>query len=230
MKIIINEKVIKRNKKIGQITTIGSLAILGVGLYLSFTQNLINLSFAALVLGFLLSQVGIYFGSRWGRSPRPDEMISKELKGLDDKYSLYHYTTPVSHLLVGPCGILVLAVYNQGGTITYNGEKKRYQQKGGNVYLKLFAQESLGRPELDVKSFEKDLTNFFSKKLDDENKPAINSVILFTNEKAEIQAQDAPVPTMAIDKLKDFVRRKAKQEPVSQDLTDKILKIYPESE
>jgi hypothetical protein len=227
MKIITNEKVIKRNKQIGQVTTIGSLAILGFGLYLSFTKNLLNWSFAALVFGFILSQVGIYFGSKWGRSPRPDELITKELKGLDDKYCLYHYKTPVSHLLVGPCGIWILANYHQGGKITYNPQKNRWIQKGGNVYLKLFAQESLGRPDLDTKSFEKDLSNFFTKKLDSRTNLVINSVIVFSSEKADVQAQDAPIPTLAIDKLKDFIRRKAKQDPMNPDLMDKIQKFLP---
>lgn len=52
MKIITDEKKVSRNKKIGTITTIGSLVILGVGLYMSFKPELMNYSFGALLLGF----------------------------------------------------------------------------------------------------------------------------------------------------------------------------------
>ena len=81
--------------------------MLAGGLYLSFqttNQLMVTLSFVALLLGFLLSQVGIFFGNRWGRRPGPDELLSAALKGLEDKYTLYHYSTPVYHLLVGSFG------------------------------------------------------------------------------------------------------------------------------
>lgn len=39
MKIIKNEKLIKRNAKIGQWTSMGALVILGLGMYISFTRN-----------------------------------------------------------------------------------------------------------------------------------------------------------------------------------------------
>ncbi len=121
MRKITNEKLVKRNRVAGQVLTIASLAILGLSLYLSFqaSSQYISYSFLGLILGFILSQVGIYFTNRWGRHPRPDEIIDNSLKGLDDKYSLYHYVTPVSHLLLGPAGIWIILPYSQGGTITY---------------------------------------------------------------------------------------------------------------
>ena len=130
MKIVSNNKLIRRNKKVGNYTTIGSLVILGLGLYLSFANpqdpNLFTYSLVCLLVGFLLSQVGIFFGNRWGRSPRPDELLNSSLKGLDDKYTLYHYITRVSHLLIGPAGIWVLFPYQQQGMITYNPQKMRW--------------------------------------------------------------------------------------------------------
>ena len=73
MNIISNEALIARNAKIGQFTSLGSLLVLGVGMYISFTKpEMFSISVGALLLGFIMSQVGIYFGNRWGRSPRPD--------------------------------------------------------------------------------------------------------------------------------------------------------------
>ena len=72
MKVITNPKLIKRNKKIGQITTLVALGILGLGLYVSFAKpENIALTFGALLVGFILTQIGVYYGNRWGRSPRP---------------------------------------------------------------------------------------------------------------------------------------------------------------
>jgi len=83
MKIYTNEKLIKRNNRIGQIASIISLVILGIGMYYSFkdsTGQYIALTFGSLVVGFLLFQFGNYYLSRWGKNPRPDQLISTALK------------------------------------------------------------------------------------------------------------------------------------------------------
>lgn len=229
MKIIIDQKLIKRNQKIGQITTFASLGVLAVGLILSFKSNM-NLSFLALLLGFILSQVGIYFGSRWGRSPRPDESISAGLKGLDNKYSLYHYTSPVSHLLIGPAGVWILSPYFQKGTITYNENKKHWQQKGGNLYMKIFAQEGIGRPDSEILRLEEDLQKYLKKKLPEATLPEIHTALVFTDEKTNVEADNAPTPTLHIKKLKDFLRRQAKDNPANPDAIAILEGLLPREE
>ena len=111
---------------------LGGLAILGAGIYFSFqspeqVESQFSLMLAALILGFGVTQLGIYFSQRWGRSPRPDEQLNQKLKGLDDRYSIYHYKSPTAHLLIGPSGIWVLIPKYQRGIITYS--KNRWRQK-----------------------------------------------------------------------------------------------------
>ena len=226
MKIISHNKKIKRNHRIGQITTLISLLVLAVGLYMSFQPELVSYSFLALVIGFVLSQVGIYYGSRYGRSPTEDEQITQALKGLDDRYTLYHYMSPVPHLLVGPAGVWAITPFFQRGTITYNEAKKRWHQKGGNLYLKIFAQESLGRPDVVVESLKDDLTRTLKKQLG-EQCPPVNVALVFTNPRADLQAANAPDPTLAIDKLKDLIRRKAKEAPLALEMVQTVQDTLP---
>src|SRR4030065_1166954 len=114
MNIIRNEKLIKRNSRIAQITVVAGLAVLAAGMFISFRyKEQVTLSMGALLVGFLLSQIGIYFSNRWGRRPRPDELLDQSLKGLDSKFTLYHYSTPVAHLLLGPAGVWLLLPYHQ---------------------------------------------------------------------------------------------------------------------
>jgi hypothetical protein len=216
MDVIINDRLVKRNARIGQISSITGLVVLAGGMYISFTQpELFQWSLAALLVGFALSQVGIYFGNRWGRRPRPDELLNQALKGLDGRYKLYHYASPASHLLVGPSGVWVLLPRHQRGRITF--ENGRWRQRGGNIYLKIFAQEGLGRPDLEIASEIDALKRRLAQIFPEEDIPEVQAALIFTNERAEVEADDAPAPTLHIRRLKDFIRKTAKSKPVSMD-------------
>jgi hypothetical protein len=224
MNIVRNEKVIKRNSKIAQFTMLGGLVVLGGGMFISFRYpEQVGLSLGALLLGFLLSQVGIYFSNRWGRRPRPDELIDQALKGVDSKFILFHYSSPVQHLLVGPSGIWILMPYYQRGTITFkNG---RWVQKGGNLYLKLFAQESLGRPDLELLSEIDSLNKFLSKKLPDGAVPQIQAALVFFNPKVNVdipEDETPPAETVVISKLKDLVRKPGKGKSLPAEMVRQV--------
>jgi hypothetical protein len=227
MKIIIDEKLINRNAKIGQILTIVSLVTLGAGMFITFQKpDLLIVSIGALLVGFLLSQVGIYFTNRWGRRPRPDEQISQALKGLDKRYALYHYQSPASHVLVGPAGVWVLIPKHQRGTITYS--KNRWRQSGGGFiqsYLKIFAQEGIGRPDLEIQTDIESLTKYLRKNIPGDTEiPDIQAALIFSNPEVDIQADDAPYPTLLAKKLKEFIRKTAKENSLSSEIVSIIQK------
>lgn len=231
MKVITNEKLIKKYSNLGKYLNIGAIAILFGGMAISWLRiDLFYLAMIALLAGFILSQVSIFFINRWGRRPRPDERITASLKGLTNDYTLYHYNTPVSHLLVGPAGIWTILPYFQRGTITY--EKNRWKQRGGGLglaYLKVFAQEGLGRPDLDSKSDIDKLTEFFTQAIGAEI-PEVKSVLVFTDKRADLQVEGAPIPTMAAEDLKEFIRKQAKEKPMPGNLLTKIKSILPREE
>jgi hypothetical protein len=220
MNIVRNEKMVARNAKIGSAITLISLAVLGTGMYITFKRpDLFSLSIDALLLGFILSQVGIFYTNRWGRKPRPDQVLDQALKGLDKNYTLYHYRTPAAHVLVGPAGIWTLIPKHQRGTITYN--KNRWRQKGGGVlqsYLKLFAQEGIGRPDLEIDSDIEGLTKYLKKRLPDIELPEIRSALVFFHPEVVLEAEDPPAPTLFDKKLKDFIRKTAKEKPITPDM------------
>ncbi len=221
MKIIKNEKLIERNGKISRWTSISALVVLGVGLYMSFSNpentQLVTYSFIALILGFILTQVGMYMGNRYGRSPRPDEKLDAGLKGLQNEFVMYHYTTPASHLLVGPAGIWILIPYHQRGQVTF--KKNRWRLSGGGFlqgYMRIFGQEGLGRPDLEIDGEINSLRKYFAKQLDESEIPKINALVVFTSDDVEIDVEDAPVPAMKVKQIKEFIRKKAKEKPISQ--------------
>lgn len=210
MIIVRNEKLIKRNAQIGKYSGIISIAILGGGMYLSFRyQDQIMYSLVTLIAGFTLSQVGISYSNRFVRSPRPDQELDNALKGLDDQYALYHYQSPVTHLLVGPAGIWILFPYVQKGKIIFDEKKGRWKKIGGNLYLKFFAQDSIGNPAQEINSGIKRLHKGLGK-IPDYEIPVIKSALVFTNELAEVDADNAPYPTLHARQLKKVIRKEAK--------------------
>ena len=82
MKIIKNEKLIKRNAKIGQYASfVGIFVIIGVTIFLfqstlnpeSVSGDMTWIMLVVLLVSMIISQVSMYFGTRWGR--RPDEAL-----------------------------------------------------------------------------------------------------------------------------------------------------------
>ncbi len=217
MKIIRNEKLIKRNAKIGQWTSLGALVVLGVGMYISFTRvDLFAYSIAALLVGFTLTQIGMYMGNRYGRRPRLDEKLDAGLKGLPGEFVMYHYTTPASHLLVGPAGIWVIMPYHQRGVVTY--KKNRWRISGGGflqAYMRIFGQEGLGRPDLEIAGEIEALRKYLAKHMDEAQIPEIRALMVFTSDNVEIEAEGAPLPAMKLKQIKDFFRQKAKEKPIT---------------
>ncbi|MCL4269825.1 MAG: hypothetical protein KJZ72_09785 [Anaerolineales bacterium] len=219
MKIIKNEKLIERNSKIGNWISLAALIILGLGMYISITQpDLFVLSLVCLAIGFILTQVGMYMGSRFGRSPRPDEKLDAGLKGLHSEFSIYHYSSPVSHLLVGPSGVWVLLPYHQGGRIFF--EKNRWKIKGGGFiqsYMRIFGQEGIGRPDLEAESQVDVVRKFLAKKMDESAIPEIKPILVFTNEQVELEANESPIAALKLKQLKEFLRQGSKNRALTSD-------------
>ena len=233
MKIIKNEKLIKRNGIIGQWTSIGALIVLGGGMYLSFSNpanpRMVTYSIIALAGGFILTQIGMYMGNRWGRSPRPDEKMDAGLKGLPGDYTIFHFVTPASHLLVGPSGIWALIPYRQRGVVRYVKNRWRVSNAGFlQAYMSIFGQEGIGRPDLEAEGEIRALRNLFAKNLDEGEIPEVQAALIFMHDEVDLQVEGAPLPAMKIKQLKDFMRQKAKGKVLSATQLAAIKSALPQ--
>ncbi len=229
MKIIKNENLIKRNGRIGQYTSLGALGVLGIGMYLSFQRpDLFVVSIGALIVGFTMTQVGMYFSNRFGRSPRPDEQLDAALKGLPGDMTIYHYVTPVPHLLVGSAGLWIFQIYHQRGKVTYY--KNRWRLSGGGfmqAYMTIFGQEGLGNPNAEIANEIEQLKKYFLKQMEESEIPEINAILVFSNEQSEIDDTDMPLPALKLKQLKDFIRQKAKEKSVDSLTMVKLKSLFP---
>jgi len=231
MKIIKNEKLIKRNGTIGNWTSLAAVVILGGAMYATLkypaSSQLLMYSGIAFVVGLILTQIGMYMGIRFGRTPRPDEKLDTGLKGLQNEYVMYHYTTPVSHLLVGPAGVWVVMPYHQRGQITF--KKNRWRISGGGFvqsYMRIFGQEGIGRPDIEIDNEIRSLKKHLSKKMDESEIPEINALMVFTDDNVEIDGEDSPVPAMKLKQVKEFMRQKAKGKKLPAETLNELKTAF----
>jgi hypothetical protein len=162
-------------------------------------------------------QKRLYFVNRYGGKPRMDERLDAALKGLPGDFAIYHFTTPASHLLVGPAGVWALIPYRLRGMVEFR--KNRWRVGGGGflqAYMSIFGQEGIGRPDLDAENEIGKVKKLLAKHFEESEIPEVNAVLVFTNELAAIQAEGAPLSALKADQLKSFIRQKVKEKLITQ--------------
>jgi hypothetical protein len=161
MRVHLNEGYVKRRSSIGKWASLLGLVVLAGGFFVSLgSPGLFFISFVALAIGFLLSNIGIYYANRYTRLDRPDAVLTQALKGFDDRYVLYQFLLPVSQALLEPSGLTVLVLKPQEGQISYENGKWRHKQGWGRL-LRWVGQEGLGKPDLEAEHEAQTLRNGF---------------------------------------------------------------------
>lgn len=235
MKIIKNENLIKRNGKLGGIVLLLCVIILVGGFYINANNlsaenpRFFYITLASFVIGIILLQIGLYFLIRYGGKPRMDERVDVSLKGLPSDFTVYHFTAPSAHLLIGPAGVWAMLPYHLRGIVEFRNNHWGISNGGFlQWYMGIFGGERIGRPDLDAENEIGKVKKLLAKHFDENEIPEVNAVLVFTNEQAEIQAKDAPLPAVKSDQLKSFMRQKAKEKPISPTQLAAVKAALPE--
>ncbi len=215
---------------IGNITSIGGIAILAAGLILNLNPTPLRtmISFGALIVGFIVAQISTHYVNRFARNPRYDEIIADNLSKLNNDYTFYAYSGPVTMLLVGPSGLWIPIPVSASGEISYD---KRWRQKGGSFFLKFFGQENIGKPNIEAEANEKTINALIDQNFEDGEKPPVNSILVSLHPKAVIgDVENAPIPIVQANALRRYIRkmdRKSNGEIPGETL-EKINAILPQ--
>ena len=226
MKVITNEKLVKRQATLGKWASLLGMGALLAGLVVSYRwPDQLVVSFGCLIVGFMLASVGTYNMNRWVREPRADQALDKALKGFDNTHSLYHYTLLAAHVLLAPAGLFVFTVKDHHGEIRCEGEKWR-QKFNWRRLLLFFGQEGLGNPTREVRGEMGRLQRFLDEKLPEADVP-IEGLIVFTNPRARLELIDPAVPVVSSNKLKTFLRQ-LKKKRISAEQRRELAEIFEE--
>lgn len=207
MKVVINKLKLAKRAQNANIASISGMVLLLAGVILPLVFPALGQvgTLVIILAGIIIAMVGIYQANRWVRKPRPEDSLSKVLKGLDDKYVLYHYpaTIPCDHVLLTPEGVVNLETVNLAGYFTYKDGRWMERMTMGRAFRSV-VEERLGDPSRSAQAVQSYLTGRLQE-LTGETIP-VKPLITFTHPNAELDLEpDGPVPVYTAEKLKKHV-------------------------
>lgn len=207
---------VKRNSRISRILSFGGLGIMGLGLLISFRPPYrVDLVLGLFIVGILASQIGLPMRNRWDRQPRIDEVIDSALKGLDQRFAIFHYALGARHVLICPGGVFALIPRLEDGDIEYIDDswlrttrRGGLLRRGGTRGIRGIDRESGAEVERATKRL---------------NLPfAIRPYVVFVHSNAEMKVRDAPVLHSHLKKLKSDIRKLPKAESLTERQIDQL--------
>lgn len=214
MRVIVNEPLVEKRSTWGRRIMSAGFAILLLAVFLSFSQQTVWGAYGVMLVGLIIINVGVYFGGKFMRKPRPDQILDKALKGLDHGSRLYNYLLPVDHVLLSPPGLFVLMLKSQDGQITGQGEKWRRRLNLWSSFRALF-EPRLGNPGRQARNEAAKVQNWLHTRLSDTEVP-VRPVIVFVNPKAQLQLEEPSVPAVAVADLKGYLRTALEEKSLPQ--------------
>jgi hypothetical protein len=183
-------------------------------MFASLTRNTwaVWVSLGTFVVGLALAQYGTYNLRRWGRSPRPDEVIEAAMKGFDDRYHYYAWSLPQPYVLLSPNGVYNFVTRDQRGAVSVTGSQ--WHSKFSLSRLLLFAQEGLGNPTREALDGAEKLRQWILQHEPDLDAP-VQPAIVFIDPRVELTVADPTVPVLQPKDIKKWLRGTGKGAPLS---------------
>lgn len=239
MRIVTNQKLIDKNRKLAQYLFFASFGLLIVGLFASGQQtasmandDMILGFFAPLLLiivAFIVTMISVRMTNLWMREPRPETIMKEGLKGLSNNSVLYHYYhKPAQHVLIAPQGVFVLTTRFQQGNFTVQEDEWKTHRSAISRITSLFRFEDIGNPTEDAV---KNAAHVEALLAQIAPGVKVQPVVVFTDPRANITIENPTVPVLyGSDKrepnLTTFMREIRKSQPSSKTLTADQIKAF----
>jgi hypothetical protein len=187
---------------------------------ISSNSNLFAIFFVIMIVGVLLSSVSGFFTSRFGKSPRPDELIDKTFKGLDDRFQIYHYRSAIPHLLIGPAGLWSIIPTFIDGEITYDENKGNWIHKRSSIINRVLQKEYFPNPLSEYKHHKKELEKILTDNHSSNINPELKLLVVLLNKNVTLSgiSEKDNILVMPYEKVKDRFRKMAKNNNSSNEV------------
>lgn len=225
MKILINQKQIRRRQRLSNAASLGGLALLLASVVLPLAYPALAVfAMLLMVLGLAMAMIGIYFANRWVKKPRPEDVLDHALKGLSDLHRLYHYPRlPCDHVLLTPWGVVVLETINLEGKFTYKDGRWKERISLGRA-LRYIVEEHLGNPIRAALGSEAFLRRMISEAIPGGETVPVQSVVVFVHPAAILEVENAETPVCKAEKLRRHVTIKGNKLPL--ELYERVRQFF----
>ncbi len=208
------------------------MGILFVGLFLSFQATterpqFLYGSYIALMIGIIVSSIGIYNADKWLKEPRADQSLAATLKALDNKHRLYSYLLPAEHVLLTPAGLTILKVKRHEGKIECRDDRWRHRQGFWRAFSS-FSRERLGNPTRELQYEMRQMQQFLAQRPPGTEVP-LDGFVVFTSPAAVLDIQNCSVPVVALKQLKGSLRKAGKDGRMSETIRREVERVLDET-
>lgn len=226
MRLTTNDKLIQQRSTWARYLTFAGMGLLLASLVTSFMSDYIALAYGTLLGGFVVALAGSYLANKWIKPPRADLALEKSLKGFDNKHHLYNYLLPAEHVLVAPSGVLVFKVKSHDDKIICQNGRWNRPWKWTRLFGAM-AQEPLGDPMAELQEDIAKIKRLLAEKIPETTIP-VDGYVVFSHPRAQLTIDDATLPVVTADDLKDTLRKKKRGEPLAVPLLERIEKSFNE--
>ena len=239
MRIVTNQKLIARNRKLAQYLFFASFGLLIVGLFASGQQtasmandDMLLGFFAPLILiivAFVVTMISVRMTNLWMREPRPEVIMKEGLKGLSNNSVLYHYYhKPAQHVLIAPQGVFALTTRFQNGNFSVNGDDWKTHRSAVSRITSLFRFEDIGNPSEEAVKNAKHVETLLASIAPGVK---VQPVVVFTDPRANITIENSTVPVLFGSEKREpnlttFMREVRKTQSTAKTLTADQIKAF----
>jgi len=236
MRVVINQALLDRYRRISHVLFFVSLAGMGIGFFYTWTSSpessANQLSCLILPILLLMTLTSVRMANTWIREPRPVNVLSEAFKGLGKKYTAFHHVLPAPHVLIGPEGVFTLKTVWQDRPYRIEG-KKWYGDQGLmrklNGYLR---QDLIGNPFQEAQFEAQEVQKIVDKVAPDSGVEVL-PLIVFINSNAQFEADDPLIPVLYADSkkkpsLRSYLRdvKNENRATLSDEHLDKIDRMF----
>lgn len=213
MNTFTNEQYLKDQlRRAKRLQLFGVLSIF-LSFFLSFgfgvNYLLVWLAYPFLFVGLPLWTIGRATVRRLGMTPRADQLLTNELKTLNNKHTLHHYATvsgkTVNHLLIAPAGVLVMQSSEAIGPVTCQGGPTgdRWKSKGNILDRLTGLRPPVGNPTRDLDA----AVSAVRQMLADSGKPnvPVKGLIVFTTN-PDLEIEECNYPAVPLNEVRQATR------------------------
>ena len=224
MQFVVNDRIVKRQARIGAAALIVTFFMLLGGMLLSWQLDARAQSLAEewpawvpITITYLIVLLALglyYFGNsrmrRYGPQHRQDARLRQILKGLDDRHALYAFLGRglPDYVLVGPSGVHVLTARPQGGEITCRDDRWRVKAGPGRRLFGALYGNPIGSPSWDTSKGVQRLQAFLDQRLPEGvERPPVTGLVVFTGENARLRTERCTFTATTARELRKVITR-----------------------